>query len=179
VHRRLRPEEFGGRVHLHLTGAREYPIDAEVLDSAAVKRTFEKYGTYLLPQAFPEGCPTHPAYGSGHATVAGACVTVLKAWFDESHRLPDPLVPSADGTALVPYDGPDADRLTVGGELDKLAANIGAARNMGGVHWRTDFTEAVRLGEEIAIGVLREVKSANHEDVSFTLGRFDGTSLTI
>jgi hypothetical protein len=37
---------------------------------------------YLLPMAFPEGSPTHPSYGAGHATVAGACVTVLKAFFD-------------------------------------------------------------------------------------------------
>lgn len=37
---------------------------------------------YLLPMAFPEGSPTHPAYGAGHATVAGACVTVLKAFFE-------------------------------------------------------------------------------------------------
>jgi len=179
VHRRLRPEEFGGRVHLQLTGAREYPIDTEVLESVAVKRIFEKYGTYLLPQAFPEGSPTHPAYGSGHATVAGACVTVLKAWFDESHPLTDPVVPSTDGTRLVPYEGPDAGRLTVGGELNKLAANVASGRNMGGVHWRTDYSAAVRLGEEVAIGILREVKSANHEDVSFTLSRFDGTTLTI
>ena len=26
----------------------------------------------------------HPAYGAGHATVAGACVTMLKAYFDTS-----------------------------------------------------------------------------------------------
>lgn len=36
----------------------------------------------LLPMAFPEGSPMHPAYGAGHATVAGACVTVLKAFFE-------------------------------------------------------------------------------------------------
>jgi hypothetical protein len=179
VHRRLRPEEFGGRVHLQLTGAREYPIDREVLDSGAVKRIFEKHGTYLLPQAFPEGSPTHPAYGSGHATVAGACVTILKAWFDESFVLADPVVPSDDGQTLVPYQGPDADRLTVGGELNKVAANVAIGRNMGGVHWRTDYSAAVRLGEEVAIGVLREVKAANHEDAGFTLSRFDGTTLTI
>lgn len=35
----------------------------------------------LLPMAFPEGSPMHPSYGAGHATVAGACVTVLKAFF--------------------------------------------------------------------------------------------------
>ena len=36
----------------------------------------------LLPMAFPEGSPMHPAYGAGHATVAGACVTMLKAFFE-------------------------------------------------------------------------------------------------
>ena len=180
VHRRLRPEEFGGRVHLHLTGARDYPmIDAEVLDSAAAKHTFDRSGTYLLPQAFPEGSPTHPAYGSGHATVAGACVTVLKAWFDESYVLPAPVVPSDCGTTLVPYDGPDAGQLTVGGELNKLAANIATGRNMAGVHWRTDYAASVRLGEEIALGILRELKHTTHEQASFTLSRFDGTALTI
>ncbi|HEV7897268.1 MAG TPA: vanadium-dependent haloperoxidase [Planosporangium sp.] len=180
VHRRLRPEEFGGRVHLRLTGEREYPmIDPEVLESVAAKRTFERYGSYLLPQAFPEGSPTHPAYGSGHATVAGACVTVLKAWFDESHVLPRPAVPTDRGTKLVPYDGAGSDDLTVGGELNKLAANIATGRNMGGVHWRTDYTAAVRSGEEVAIVILRELVRSTHEEASFTLHRFDGTTMTI
>jgi hypothetical protein len=85
VHRRLRPEAFGGRVHAHLSGLRDYSmIDPTVLDSTAVKLVNETFDSFLLPQAFPEGSPLHPAYGSGHATVAGACVTVLKAWFDES-----------------------------------------------------------------------------------------------
>ena len=43
---------------------------------------------YLLSMAFPEGSPMHPCYGAGHATVAGACVTVLKAFFDHSWKLP-------------------------------------------------------------------------------------------
>lgn len=178
VHRRLRPEAFGGRVHAHLSGLRDYDmIDREVLDSEAVKLTHEKHGSYLLPQAFPEGSPTHPSYGSGHATVAGACVTVLKAWFDESWVLPKPVVPNADGTALVPYTGGDA--LTVGGELDKVAANIATGRNMAGVHWRSDFTESVRLGEAVGIGVLRDHVRVGHEDASFGLTRFDGRRVTI
>lgn len=37
---------------------------------------------YLLPMAFGEGSPMHPSYAAGHATVAGACVTVLKAFFE-------------------------------------------------------------------------------------------------
>lgn len=180
VHRRLRPEEFGGRVHLHLTGQRDYSvIDQEILDSPAAKLTFERFGSYLLPQAFPEGSPTHPAYGAGHATVAGACVTVLKAWFDESTPLPDPVVPDRSGTKLVAYRGADADELTVGGELNKVAANISIGRNMGGVHWRSDYSESVLVGEELAIRVLRELTRTSHEQFSFALSRFDGTAITI
>jgi hypothetical protein len=102
---------------------------------------------------------------------------VLKAWFDESWVLPDPVVPNADGTALAPYTGGDV--LTVGGELDKVGANIPTGRNMGGVHWRSDFTEAVLLGESVGIGVLRDHVRVNHEDASFGLTRFDGRRVTI
>jgi hypothetical protein len=180
VHRRLRPEAFGGRIQARLTGQRDYDmIDTEVLESRAVKATFEKTGSFLLPQAFPEGSPLHPAYGAGHATVAGACVTVLKAWFDESFVIPEPVMGNADGTKLVRFTGEDAGRLTVGGELDKIAANIAIGRNLAGVHWRTDFSASVRLGEAVAIGVLRDVVQIGHEAATFGLTRFDGTRMAI
>jgi membrane-associated phospholipid phosphatase len=175
VHRRNRPEEFGGRVHNHLTGAATYPIDAEILNSDAVQQVFSKYGTYLLPQAYPEGSPLHPSYGAGHATVAGACVTILKAWFDESYVLTNPVVPNADGSALVP----DAGSLTVGGELNKIAANIANARNFAGIHWRTDYWESVQLGETVGMGILEEQKKTYLEGGSFTFTKFDGSTVTI
>ena len=59
-----------------LTGAASYPINAEILDSAAMHAVFQQYGSYLLPQAYPEGSLRHPAYGAGHAIVAGVCVTI-------------------------------------------------------------------------------------------------------
>jgi hypothetical protein len=43
----------------------------------------------LLPMAFPEGSPMHPAYGAGHATVAGGCVTMLKAFFEMFEKCDD------------------------------------------------------------------------------------------
>src|SRR5205823_3486274 len=55
VHRRLRPEAFGGAIHNSLTGRRQYPIHGDALNSGAVARVFAKFGSYLLPQAFPEG----------------------------------------------------------------------------------------------------------------------------
>lgn len=180
VHRRFRPEAFAARVHNHLSARRSYDfIDPEILNSEAAKRVYRKWGSYLLPQAFPEGSPMHPSYGAGHATAAAACATILKAWFDESAVIRDPVQTNEDGTELVPYRGPDAGRLTVGGELNKLAANIGIGRNMAGVHWRTDFTESAKLGERLAIEILREQKSWFNETNWCTVTRFDGTAVTI
>jgi len=179
VHRRLRPEEFGGRVHNHLTGAATYPIHSDLLNSGALEKVNRKYGSYLLPQTYPEGSPTHPSYGAGHATVAGACVTILKAWFDESWVIPDPVVANESGTGLQRYRGDDAGEITVGGELNKVAANVANARNMAGIHWRTDYSESVQLGEAIAISILEEQKVTYNETMSFSLTKFDGTTITI
>jgi hypothetical protein len=185
VHRRLRPEEFGGLAETQLAGVggvkRDNHLHKQFLSSQALARVHEKFGSYLLPQAFPEGSPTHPSYGAGHATVAGACVTILKAWFDEDAPLPfAAVVPNDDGTALVPYSGPDAGSLTVGGELDKIAANIATARNMAGVHWRSDYYESLRLGERVALSILKKQRRDYHErDWSFTLRNFDGKRVTV
>ncbi len=178
VHRRLRPEEFGGRVHNHVTRAAVYPIHPEILNSSALTEVSRKYGTYLLPMAFPEGCPIHPAYGAGHATVAGACVTILKAWFDESYVLPNPVVAAADGLSLQPYRGSAS--LTVGGELNKLASNVAVGRNIAGVHWRSDATESLKLGEAVAIGVLQDFKGCYNEKFDgFSLTKFDGSRVLV
>jgi hypothetical protein len=187
VHRRLRPEAFGGLIHNQVNGIAAYPIDGEILDTSGgsvLDRVHQfnlgkGHDTFLLPMAFPEGSPTHPAYGAGHATVAGACVTILKAWFDESFIIPNPVVSNAMGNALDPYMGPGAGNLTVGGELNKVAANVGIGRNMAGVHWRTDYTASMNLGEEIAIGILEEQKLCYNERHSLTLTRFDGTTTVI
>ena len=177
VHRRLRPEEFAGRIHNHITAAASYPINSNILDSEAVTEVFSKYGTYLLPMAYPEGCPTHTAYPSGHASFVGACTTVLKAFFDESFVIPNLVEASADGLSLLPYSGP---ALTVGGELNKLASNIGFGRDFAGLHWRSDIIEGLKLGEEVSIMVLTEMRLTFNENFGgFSLTKFDGTQITI
>lgn len=176
VHRRLRPEEFGGRVHNHKIEAKSYPIHTKLLDSPALDLVHAKYGTYLLPMAYPEGSPTHPAYPAGHAAIAGAGVTALKAFFKESFAIPDPVVADAEGQSLLPFDG----TLTVGGELNKLASNVALGRDTAGVHWRSDGIEGMKLGEAVTISILRDMKSCYNEDFSgFSLTKFDGTTITI
>lgn len=176
VHRRLRPEAYAGLVHRVIEDGAAYPVHEDVLDSAVLPLIQGAYGTSLLPLAYPEGSPTHPAYPAGHATIAGACVTVLKAFFLESFEVPGPVEANALGDALVAYSG----ALTVGGELNKLASNIAHGRDTAGVHWRSDGSGGLALGEEVAIRILRDHKTLTHESFAgFSLTKFDGTSLTI
>jgi hypothetical protein len=180
VHRVLRPEEYAGRVHFKISNNREAPLHRDVVNSTAVQTVLSKNGSAFLPMAFPEGSPTHPSYGSGHATVAGACATFIKAFFDENAVLPDPVVTSDDGLSLSPYTGPDAGRLTVMTEANKIAANVGLARNSAGVHWRSDHHQSILIGEAIAISILRDQRATYNEDFGgFTFTKFDGTKVTV
>ncbi|MGH9881594.1 MAG: vanadium-dependent haloperoxidase [Pyrinomonadaceae bacterium] len=187
VHRRLRPEVHAARVDRTLYHGAGYPVHPEILSSLSSPARLGGYtpaGNAFLPMAFPEGSPTHPAYGAGHATVAGACVTILKAWFNESTRLVDlgvtPVQPTDDGLGLLPYTGADAGDLTVGGELNKLASNVAIGRDIAGVHWRSDATESLKLGERVAIGILKEQKNCYNETFNgFSLTKFDGTLVTV
>jgi hypothetical protein len=177
VHRRVRPEALGGRIHNHVTGAAKYPIHSDVLNSAALKAVFSAKGSYLLPQAYPVGSPLHPSYPAAHAVTAGAGITVLKALFNESFVIPNPVTPSDDGLSLVPYtDAP----LTVGGELNKLASNIALGRDAAGVHYRSDGVEGIKLGEAIAISILRDTATLYNEVfLGFSFTKYDGTPVTI
>ena len=177
LHRRLRPEAFAGRVHNHVTKAAQYPLHGDVLNSAALPMVFSRHGSYLLPQAFPEGSPTHPSYPAGHAALVGAGVTVLKAFFKGSALMPNPMTVGADGLALAPYGGA---ALTVAGELNKLASNISLGRDTAGVHYRSDGVEGMRLGEAVALGVLHDMLGCYTEDFSgFTITRFDGAEVSL
>jgi hypothetical protein len=177
VHRRIRPEAFAGRIHNHVTGAASYPIHSDILNSAALKAVFSAHGTYLLPMAYPAGSPVHPSYPAAHATTAGCGITMLKALFNESFVIPNPVVASDDGMSLLPYNGP---ALTVGNELNKLASNIALGRDAAGVHYRSDGIQGILLGEAIALSILRETATLyNEEFPGFTLTRFDGRVETI
>jgi hypothetical protein len=184
VHRRLRPEEFGGRVEVQRLGRRTYPIHPDLTQKSNVLSSISnQFGSYLLPMAFPEGSPIHPSYGAGHATVAGAAVTMLKALFDESQVIPNPVVPNPTdgGQTLISYVAASGEPpLTVGGELNKLASNVSQGRNIAGVHWRSDATASNELGEAAAISILRDMRRTYNEPFNgLTFTKFDGTVITV
>jgi len=142
---------------------------------------------YLLAMAFPEGSPMHPSYAAGHATVAGGCVTMLKAFFQTVDKNFEPTpwkvlklgewVAKSDGSKLKPAKSSRG--MTVEGELNKLAANISIARNMAGVHFYSDYYDSLRMGERIAVGILIEQLCTYDEQVSMKFRSFDGDQITL
>lgn len=177
VHRRLRLESLAGRIEHHLNGTKAYDLHPDLLHCEAVARVRAAHGTRLLPVAFPEGCPTHPAYPVAHATNAGACATILKAFFHEEYVLPKPVQATAEGTTMEPWEGP---ALTLGNEINKLASNMVLGRDAAGVHYRSDSSQGLLVGEEQAIGLLCDYSRTYHERFAgFVLTRFNGQKITI
>ncbi|MGG5890944.1 hypothetical protein ACLF3G_28075 [Falsiroseomonas sp. HC035] len=179
VHRTLRPEAYGGLAHHRLVnGVSDYPLHDDFLRSEALGRTRAKQGTCLLSQNTPDGSPIFSAYPGGGASLGGVTATLLKAFFDESRVIADPVQPDPrDPTRLVPYSGPP---LTVGGELNKMAANLAMGRNWMGIHWWSDAAASLALGEAVAIGVLRDERVTYREAFDgFSFTRFDGSRVTI
>ncbi|MCF2145310.1 vanadium-dependent haloperoxidase [Desmonostoc muscorum LEGE 12446] len=178
VHRILRPEAYGGLIYNNIVNKTQYPINSEVLNSQALASTFGTFGTYLLPQAYPEGAPIHSSYTGGAAVTAAVNVTLLKAFFDENYVFPNPVIPDPnDPTKVISYSGSP---LTIGGELNKLATNYAIGRGNGGIHWRSDGSAALALGEEVAISLLRDERLGYNERFQgFTFTKFDGTKVTV
>ncbi len=163
VHRRVRPEEYGSRVHNMKTSAYAYALHMDILNSTILDLTYADTGTYLLPQAYPEGAPLSPSYPSGHAVVAGMATTMLKALFVEDTLIDSPVMPNG---ATLDALSPSAD-LTVGGELNKLAWNMAMGRCAAGVNWRSDASEGLALGERMAMRYLRDLRSTAFAEFSF------------
>lgn len=209
VHRRCRPEVLAARItktdmlkemapelkdvqdhlkdilkHVDLHNKAQNDADTDKIINHPLSKN------YLLPMAFCEGSPMHPAYGAGHATVAGACVTVLKAFFDcqktfkpngKDSNMAYVSVNNGKELKQVPVFDQQCNKahLTVEGELNKLASNIAIGRNWGGVHYFTDYYESILMGEQIAISILEEQKVTFTENFSMTIPLFGGGTIRI
>ena len=195
AYRRLRPEAMGGLVHhAKVSETNPYGLHGSLFASHAGINTLslvrdhnalqatapydplelltpEEAQTYLLSQMYPEASPAHPAYPSGHATIAGACTTVIKAFFDDQALISSHLTPvkpnPADPTELVALSGEGEDVMTLGGELEKLASNIAFGRNFAGIHYRCDGDYGILLGERVGIAYLQD-QARKYQEQGFT-----------
>jgi hypothetical protein len=190
---RSRPEEYGALVQARLTNTTPLPqassaLHPDILNSTVLPIIDGMFGSFLLPQAFPEGSPTHPCYPAGHGVVGGACITVLKFFFDCKQIIRpllnragrDLVVPDTDGLYLNNYTGDDADELDINGELSKLAFNVTSGHGIhAGIHFRSSSHWAVLLGEQVALSVLRDRAKSYSEPFSIAITKFDGTTAIV
>ena len=156
---KLRPEEFAARIQLAAEISKKEAGDIpgflelkERMKNDEVLRLIkEKNRSYFLTMLYKEGAPVHPSFPSGHATVAGACCTVLKCFLrtranGESRKWSDVM-----GLGSIGVDSGE----TIDGEINKLAMNVSVGRNAAGVHYSSDNESGVRIGEQTAIFFLR------------------------
>jgi hypothetical protein len=227
VYRRLRPEAVSILVDNVKNGDvpnTEYCLSSCLLDNGVLTgsevpagyNTISEYNaywnysvmnnafsnSYTLPQVYKEGSPAHPAYPSGHASIAGACCTILKMFYDGSKQwntldFSDTFVvppnvstiaepePTTFGASLHEYPGMDANNVTVETEINKLASNVAIGRLWSGVHYRADGTHGILMGEKVAISYMEDLLSTyvqNNLDGSvpeITFTKFDGTQCTV
>lgn len=97
-------------------------------------------GPYLS-STYAEGAPIHSDYPSGHAVLAGASFTVLKAWF-------------ANGP--IPVLG------NLHAELDLMAWHMAVGRSWAGIHTRSSLLAGLALGEAHAVAYLNALRLAEH-----------------
>lgn len=161
-----------------------WTINSEVEDSLwSTKEALMKLELFrdherlpLLSQAYPEGAPVHPSYPAAHAVVAGAAVTVIKAFLRSS---PSYLPNSIANWDDIGYPSNGLDELEVTKELDKLAWNMSFGRCFAGVHFRSDCTSGIFLGEKIAIFYLEQIKKTFPDQVQLKVKRFDGSEILV
>lgn len=208
--RKLRPEVFALWIHDIkagiVTNKNNFDISGIVLENNVLKDIFDinnsilpGSNSYTLPQTYREGSPLHPAYISGHAILSGACATILKIFFNGDQLwtsvpgvisgilsgIPENLVlANIDGTQLIPYLG-DTSKIDVGSEINKLAFNIAMGRNWAGIHYRSDASQGISLGEQVAIHYMEDILSTMVENNSsgtipeITFRKFNGLLTTI
>ncbi len=203
--RRLRPEAMAGLFnYAYSTSTNPYNLDSSLFNSTyagvnwlqlvydhnSAQYSYPGYTSpsdvqnYLLGLVYPEGSPAHPSYPQAHGTLAGACITVIKAIYDDTQPFAAKLQPvqvdPSNPTNLIPYnDG--ANPLTLGSELNKLAFNIAIGRQFGGVHYPSDTYAGVFLGEELAIRYLQDHARLYNEPSfnGYAITKLDGTRILI
>lgn len=210
--RRQRPEAFALGVDVVKNTPSENPnkydisdvvLSNDVLTDIAARHSAAPYNSpnsYTLSGCYREGSPLHPAFPSGHATIAGACCTILKIFYDAEKlwsSLPGVIANKLSGGVLHPvqagFNGAsleqcvdaDVSNMTIYGEIDKLASNVSFGRNWAGIHYRTDAIGGMLIGEQVAIKYMEDCLSACVENnldgtvPKITFRKFDDTMYTL
>lgn len=132
-------------------------------------KIYGKNKNILLPQCYNKGSNMCPSTPSEYATVAGACITVLKLIFDNNFEM-NVTTPDLVGFNLVNKN----DKSTIGIELDKLAFNVAISQCWAGTNFAIDNIKGLKLGEAVAINCMKDVSNRYPDKINFKLKKFNG-----
>lgn len=136
--------------------------------NAALRHGRQRFDNSLfLPLSEPCGPTLNPADCATHTAVAAALATLVKAVFDTSRR-----------AQLQPV-GIYGPTLAMGDEADLMVANVALARVVSGGYHPAENIQHMRLGQAIALQVLREALEADNRSATLGLTDFDGRTLRI
>ena len=171
----IRPEEGGIIVERQRLGIANNPdISLEITNNPVLASIFALNGNYLLPQAYPEGCPASPSWPSEHATIAGAASIILKFFFNTSASM-TLLEPDVLGTSLI-NSGFNS---TIHNEINKLVSNCAYGRCWAGVNYRLDVIKGIKLGETVALEYLKNHVASYSQKVKVTLRTYKNKEVVI
>ena len=127
------------------------PGPSELWYESAKEQTYQRTGSYLLPQGLRRFTPPTRGTCDGYpcarldTTVAGACSVILKVFFDEGALMSNCVQhAAADGLTLEPC--PSDFVPTVGNEINKWCLTWRWAGVWAGIHYRSDSTARDRAG---------------------------------
>mgnify|MGYP001223897687 CR=1 FL=1 len=193
---RIRPEEYAHRINIsdqniinNTPGLLNMITYFKQYSPTIINDQNQTYGNLLLNCSYQEGSPNHPSFPSGHACIAAACVTVMKAMFVLHDQNMDHLkwngsvLHSINGETLVNFAG-STSNLTIIGELNKLVSNVSFGRQWAGVHYTTDSECGIQIGEKYAERYLMDIavefyEKSNGMFKGWILEKFDGTIVKI
>ena len=119
---------------------------------------------------------------TGRCSARDCCFHARRGGFERS-REHNPVAESLNGprvTTQIDVGSSTGASLTVGGERNNLASNIALGRDAAGVHYRSDRVEGIKVGEAIAISILRDTATLYNEVFpGFSFTKYDETPVTI
>ena len=171
----LRPEALAIRIeNLYKTENNTGLISDDLLKSNVLEMVNFINSNLLLTQVFPEGCPSSPSSCSEYATISGACVTVLKFFFDLRESI-NSYEPSSGTDELVDYH----QKLLLEDEINKLAFNVGNSRKWAGVSYNKDIISGLKRGEKVAISCILDFISCYPQEITVDIRRLNGNYVKI
>lgn len=171
----LRPEALSIEVErVYRNNQNIYRISPELLRNPVLESIRSKNGNVLLSQAYPEGSPLHPSFPSGNSSIAGACGTTLKFFFDTRHEI-DVYEPDKTGHQLVQTGL----KTTIGDEINKLVSNISIGSNWAGFNYHMSAISGIKRGQKVAISCLHDLIHRYPTDINISLQSFNNKTVTI